>query len=226
MLAVLGAAQPPVPPAPQKHNVILFVADGLRRGSVNAQDIPTFLKVRATGVDFRNSHAVFPTFTTANASVIATGHGLGDTGDYSNTLYPGTWLGKPDVTTAIGSTTPFLVSDELLGNMNSVFNGNYLGDRTLLSIAQVPELIPSHGLILLDRRRPDSSQTSPTEGRGRVLEEGLVRGKAAEPAASRVAVSAPDEDGQSTLLEYQEFGGTRYYDRACLVKVDAAKHCQ
>jgi arylsulfatase A-like enzyme len=79
---------------------------------------------------------VFPTFTTANASVIATGHGLGDTGDYSNTLYPGTWLGKPDVTAAIGSTTPFLESDELLANLNSAFNGNYLGERTLLSVAR------------------------------------------------------------------------------------------
>jgi arylsulfatase A-like enzyme len=79
---------------------------------------------------------VFPTFTTANASVIATGHGLGDTGDYSNTLYPGTWLGNPDVTAAVGSTTPFLESDELLANLNAAFNGNYLGERTLLSVAR------------------------------------------------------------------------------------------
>ena len=136
MLAALGVAQPPAPPAVKPRNVIIFVADGLRRGSVNAQDMPTFLKVRTLGVDFRNSHAVFPTFTTANASVIATGHGLGDTGDYSNTLYPGTWLGKPDVTAAIGSTTPFLENDELLGDMNSAFNGNYLGERTLLSVAR------------------------------------------------------------------------------------------
>src|SRR5450755_4591278 len=98
IFAILGTAQPPaVPQTARKHNVIIFVADGLRRGSVNAQDMPTFLKVRAAGVDFQNSHSVFPTFTTANASVIATGHGLGDTGDYSNTLYPGTWLAKPDV---------------------------------------------------------------------------------------------------------------------------------
>jgi predicted AlkP superfamily pyrophosphatase or phosphodiesterase len=136
LVAALGAAQPPGPQAPQKRNVIIFVADGLRRGSVNAQDMPTFLKVRATGVDFQNSHSVFPTFTTANASVIATGHGLGDTGDYSNTLYPGTWLAKPDVAALDGSVTPFLESDELLADMNSTFSGNYLGERTLLSVAR------------------------------------------------------------------------------------------
>ncbi len=136
LLAALASAQPPAPQASQKHNVIIFVADGLRRGSVNAQDMPTFLKVRATGVDFQNSHSVFPTFTTANASVIATGHGLGDTGDYSNVLYPGTWLTKPDVTALNGSVMPFLESDELLADMNSTFNGNYLGERTLLSVAR------------------------------------------------------------------------------------------
>jgi arylsulfatase A-like enzyme len=122
--------------AQQKNNVIIFVADGLRRGSVNAEDMPTFLKLRTTGVDFRNSHSVFPTFTTANASTIGTGHGLGDTGDYSNTIYPGVWLSKPDVTAAAGSIAPFLENDQVLANMNSLFEGNYLGERTLLSVAR------------------------------------------------------------------------------------------
>jgi arylsulfatase A-like enzyme len=122
--------------AQQKSNVIIFVADGLRRGSVNAEDMPTFLKLRTSGVDFRNSHSVFPTFTTANASVIGTGHGLGDTGDYSNSIYPGTWLSKPDVTAAAGTIAPFLENDQVLANMNSLFGGNYLGERTLLSVAR------------------------------------------------------------------------------------------
>jgi arylsulfatase A-like enzyme len=122
--------------AQQKNNVIIFVADGLRRGSVNEADMPTFLKLRTSGVDFRNSHSVFPTFTTANASAIATGHGLGDTGDYSNTIYPGTWLAKPDLTAATGSIVPFLENDQILANMNSLFAQNYLGERTLLSVAR------------------------------------------------------------------------------------------
>jgi arylsulfatase A-like enzyme len=122
--------------AQQKHNVIIFVADGLRRGSVTAEDMPTFLKVRTNGVDFRNSHSVFPTFTTANASVIATGHGLGDTGDYSNTIYPGVWLTKPIANPTAGTVVPYLENDEILADMNSVFNGNYLGERTLLSVAR------------------------------------------------------------------------------------------
>src|SRR5580698_6938450 len=113
-LALHVVAFPHYVQAQQRHNVIIFVADGLRRGSVNAADMPTFLKVREAGVDFRNSHSVFPTFTTANASVIATGHGLGDTGDYSNYIYPGTWLAKPDATSTSGSVAPFLENDEVL----------------------------------------------------------------------------------------------------------------
>src|SRR5689334_13479598 len=83
--ACLATAQVPAPV--RRHNVIIFVADGLRRDSVNSTDTPSLWRVRKSGVDFPNSHSVYPTFTTANASVIATGHGLGDTGDFSNAIY-------------------------------------------------------------------------------------------------------------------------------------------
>src|ERR1019366_9777716 len=70
-------------------NIVIFVFDGLRAGSVNAVDSPTMFWIRNHGVSFANSHSLFPTFTTANASAIATGHYLGDTGDYSNQIYIG-----------------------------------------------------------------------------------------------------------------------------------------
>ena len=130
-----GGASAQPPDAPRTHNIILFVADGLRRNSVTEADTPAFARVRKEGVDFRNSHAVFPTFTTANASVIATGHGLGDTGDYSNTIYPGMWLTHEDTPGATGLLVPFLESDEVLANMNDAFHGNYLGEKTLLGVA-------------------------------------------------------------------------------------------
>ena len=72
-------------------NIVIFVFDGLRAGSVNAVDSPTMFWIRNHGVSFANSHSLFPTFTTANASAIATGHYLGDTGDYSNQIY----IGRP-----------------------------------------------------------------------------------------------------------------------------------
>src|ERR1051325_60944 len=70
-------------------NIIRFVADGLRAAAVSPERAPTFAKIRDTGVNFSNSHSLFPTITTANASVIATGHLQGDTGDFGNTLYTG-----------------------------------------------------------------------------------------------------------------------------------------
>ncbi|HJW41976.1 MAG TPA: alkaline phosphatase family protein, partial [Rhizomicrobium sp.] len=75
---------PPVATAmPAKpRNVVIFIADGLRYDSVNPDVAPTFARIRREGVDFVNSHAMYPTVTTANASAIATGHYLGDTGDY------------------------------------------------------------------------------------------------------------------------------------------------
>ena len=53
--------------AKNRRNVIIFVADGLRPGSVNATDAPTLLGIRQNGVNFVNSHALFPTFTTPNS---------------------------------------------------------------------------------------------------------------------------------------------------------------
>src|SRR6266700_4531165 len=103
------AADPATKPKHPQRNVIIFVADGMRHGSVNAQDSPTMLELRRRGVHFTNSHALFPTFTTANASAIATGHYLGDTGDFSNTIYIGypIYMGRDDGRRA-GTVTPFL----------------------------------------------------------------------------------------------------------------------
>src|SRR3954465_6389192 len=71
------------------HNLILFVPDGLRALKVTPQTAPAMADVRDKGVNFKNSHSMFPTFTMANGSAMATGHYLGDTGTFSNTIYTG-----------------------------------------------------------------------------------------------------------------------------------------
>ena len=118
-------------------NVIIFVADGLRTGSVNPTDAPTLLNVRQKGVFFANSHALFPTFTTANGSAIATGHYLGDTGDFSNYVY----LGFPVFNTGnfgktAASPVPFLEDDQVLGDVDDHYQGNYLNEESLLGFAR------------------------------------------------------------------------------------------
>ena len=86
--ALASAAFAQAPAAPP-HNVVLFVADGLRFRMVDDTTAPTMAAMLRDGVSLRDSHALFPTFTTANASGMATGHMLGDTGDFSNTIYSG-----------------------------------------------------------------------------------------------------------------------------------------
>src|SRR5450432_2421455 len=65
--AVLCLALLAVPAqAAAPHNIIIFVADGLRYGSVTADNMPNMFKLKAAGVDFTNSHSLFPTITTVN----------------------------------------------------------------------------------------------------------------------------------------------------------------
>jgi arylsulfatase A-like enzyme len=67
--------------------VLVFVVDGLRPDSITAADTPTLVRLRAEGVDFTNSHAVFPTVTRVNAAALATGLQPGTNGIVGNQMY-------------------------------------------------------------------------------------------------------------------------------------------
>src|ERR1700736_3914731 len=113
------------------HNLILFVPDGLRALKVTPETAPVMAEVRDKGVNFKNPHSMFPTFTTANASAMATGHYLGDTGDFSNTIYTG-FTSVPAGDTVV----PFLENDAVLGDIDDHFNGDYLNEETILKMAR------------------------------------------------------------------------------------------
>ena len=113
------------------HNIILFVPDGLRGRIVTEETAPAMAAVRDKGVNFKNSHSLFPTFTTANASAMATGHYLGDTGDFSNTIYTGYPVGPAD-----GTVTPFLEVNPVILDADEHFGGDYLNEETILKMAR------------------------------------------------------------------------------------------
>jgi hypothetical protein len=118
-------------PTSRPHNVVLFVADGLRFRSVDDVTAPAMAALAREGVSLRNGHSLFPTFTTANASAMATGHMLGDTGDFSNTIYTGFQV------PSVGKTvTPFLESDPVLADVDEHFSGNYLNEAAILKLAR------------------------------------------------------------------------------------------
>ena len=176
LITSLTIAATTVAPAPSRHspgaitprrNLIIFIADGLRHDSVNATDAPTLLAVRKRGVHFVNSHSLFPTLTTPNASAIATGHYLGDTGDFSNAEYVGfPTFNHGDFGKAPGSPTPFLENDSVLGDLGDhAPNGNFLNETSLLALAR------QHGFntAAIGKLGPaaiqDVTQLKPTQGR-------------------------------------------------------------
>src|ERR1700710_2939498 len=108
-------------------NLILFVPDGMRGKIVTPQTAPAMAEIRDKGVNFKNSHSLFPTFTTANASAMAPGHYLGDTGDFSNTIYTG-FSSAPAGDTVV----PFLENDAVLHDADEHFGGDYLNEETVL----------------------------------------------------------------------------------------------
>ena len=118
------------PPALAR-NVVIFVTDGLRYDSVTPDIAPTLWKLRHDGVDFTNSHALYPTVTTANGSAIATGHYLGDTGDYANTLF----VDFPDPCRQ-GVSVIFVESDCILSDLKDHFGDGFMGQTTLIQAAR------------------------------------------------------------------------------------------
>jgi len=129
--ASASSLQAPEQPAPGR-NVVIFIADGLRSSSVTPELAPTMFRLREKGVFFANSHSLYPTFTTPNASAFATGHLLGDTGDFGNALYTGYPIPKDDRQTL----TPFIEDDVILAKLNALYDGNYLGEATLAETAR------------------------------------------------------------------------------------------
>jgi len=176
----------------QPHNVVLFVADGLRAGMVTEKNAPTMTALMAGGVRFANSHSLFPTFTTANASGMATGHHLGDSGDFSNTIYTGF-----PVPAAADSVTPFLENDTVLAQVDAHFGGNYLNEETILRAAHNAQFstaaIGKLGPVLIfdsttKREGTETIVVDDSTGRGGV---GLSEEVTKRLAAAGLAAQAP-----------------------------------
>ncbi len=160
-------------------------------------------RLKAEGVFFANSHAVYPTFTTPNASALATGHQLGDTGDYANALFPGFAVN--------GSETPFIEDDRALAALDARLNSNFLGEETLLAAARVQ----GFSTAALGKVGPTLIQDV-TQGNGGALPStividdstGSVEGVALDPAiAAKLktprppAKSVPNVDQQKFLTD-------------------------
>ncbi len=115
--------------ADKPHSLILFVPDGMRAKMVTPETAPTMAAIRDQGVNFQNSHSMFPTFTMPNSSAMATGHWIGDTGIFSNNIYAGYNVSNTGV-------TPSLENDAVQGSLDQHKGGNFLDETALLSAAR------------------------------------------------------------------------------------------
>src|SRR6478609_7987102 len=133
-LTVLSAGLSTGPASAQNNtprNLILFIPDGLRALKVTPETAPAMAEVRDKGVNFKNPHSLFPTFTMANGSAMSTGHYLGDTGVFSNTI----WTNYTSVP-AGDTVVPFIENDAVLGDIDEHFKGDYLNEETILKMAR------------------------------------------------------------------------------------------
>jgi hypothetical protein len=160
------------------------------------------------GVRFTNTHSLFPTFTTANASGMATGHHLGDSGDFSNTIY----VGFP-VQSANGSVTPFIENDAVLSELDGHFGGDYLHENTILmqartkglSTAVVGKVGPA---LIFDHTKDGQGKTivvdDATGAGGVPLSEEMTK----RLAAAQIAVKAPGRGANGTAGDNTKPGTT------------------
>lgn len=154
-------------PKEKPHNLIVFVADGLRAGMVTPENAPTMAKLRDAGVNFAESHSIYPTLTMTNAAAIATGHSPGDTSNFGNTVYSGYSLFDTASfpSTTPGTFTPFLENNRVLGDLNLHFNqAGYINEESLLSLARAngynTAAVGKVGPVLIQ----DLSQANPVDG--------------------------------------------------------------
>ena len=204
--------------APRRRNAIIFVADGLRHGSVNPTDTPALYWVRTEGVYFANSHSVFPSQTMPNAAAIATGHYPGDTGQFANQLYLAYPIfQKGHMGQRPGTIVPDVEDPFVLADMNDHFGGNYLREASLLAYAR------SYGYntAALGKTGPaaaqDVSELAPVRGNMRepitIVLEGATGTPRAVPVRADIAAllkaaglpPAPPERTQSNGVEHQQW---------------------
>jgi arylsulfatase A-like enzyme len=126
-------------PSPAETRVILFVWDGLRPDSVNAEDTPNLIRLRDEGVLFEDQHATYPTLTMTNAASFATGSSPAESGFWGNNV----WVNGPaDAgTTATGARVDlqravFTEDYGVVDALDRFYGGHLLLTGTLFEAAQ------------------------------------------------------------------------------------------
>jgi arylsulfatase A-like enzyme len=175
-------------PAPEQTRVIVFVWDGLRPDSVNADDTPNLIRLRDEGALFDDHHATYPTLTMMNSASFATGAYPATNGFYGNSV----WVderadaGLASTGAAVDLQQPVFTEDyRVLDAVDRFYGGRLLFGGTLFEAAQdagiSTAVVGKEGAAYLqDRRRG-----------GLILEEGLVWPRALVHAMQSAGLPLP-----------------------------------
>jgi predicted AlkP superfamily pyrophosphatase or phosphodiesterase len=74
-------------PKVDKPKVVVMVWDGLRPDSISPLETPNLYELSRSGVNFKDHHSTYPTFTMMNAASLATGAFPRQSGFYGNTFW-------------------------------------------------------------------------------------------------------------------------------------------
>ena len=136
------------PAAAGKTRVIVLVWDGLRPDSINATDTPRLFALAQSGVNFRDHHSSYPSFTMMNAAAFATGALPRSTGFYGNTIWvpPQEGAPPPKGHNAAGHTqdfsAPVFTEDyAVLDALNAYYGKHLLLVRSLFQVAHEAGLV-------------------------------------------------------------------------------------
>jgi arylsulfatase A-like enzyme len=176
------------PPAPGQSRVVVFVWDGLRPDSVNADDTPNLVRLADEGVLFHDHHATYPTLTMMNSASFATGAYPATNGFYGNTV----WVAGPEDAGRDGTgktvnlKQPVFTEDYgVLDAVDRLYGGQLLLSGTLFEAAQAAGISTAAvgkvgAAYLQDRRRG-----------GLLLEERLVWPRALFVAMKAAGLPVP-----------------------------------
>lgn len=131
----------PVGGNPAAKRVIVFVWDGLRPDVINATDTPRLEQLKTAGVEFKDNHSTYPTFTMMNAASLATGSFPGTTGFFGNTVWAPGATGKDAAGNMVNFAAPVFTEDyAILSDLDAFYGNQLLLVGTLFKAAQTANL--------------------------------------------------------------------------------------
>jgi arylsulfatase A-like enzyme len=135
----------PAPPPKAQPRVIVLVWDGLRPDSITPEITPRLAQLRdERGVNFKEHHSVYPTFTMMNSAALATGTTSATHGYYGNTLYQPGPKGQNSKSLPVDYSQPVYTEDyKILQSLDAFYSEHgsaLLRTQTLFELAHAQGL--------------------------------------------------------------------------------------